>query len=67
MIFFPSPATRFLVLNGTVFVILLMSKDNFQGLPSSLKVKGYQWMFIYFKGIERFYFLYKPPLDLNAL
>ena len=54
--FFLSLDRRFLALNGIVFAIFLMSKDAFSG--TSLKFKdrrGYRWVFIYFRGIERLY------------
>lgn len=38
IIFLPSPITRFLAVGGTVFVILLMSRDQLKG--TSIKLKG---------------------------
>lgn len=67
MIFFPSPVTRFLALNGTVFVILLISKEQFLG--TSLKFKGRRGLPVdvyLFQGNWKTLSALSTTLDLNG-
>lgn len=53
--FLPSSITRFLALDGTVFVILLMSRDQLSGI--FIKFRGRQNLpvNVYFKEVKRLY------------